>query len=252
MISTLKSPETRPNSGLKENAAKRGEGNVAWLSRVGAPDGIILLGGSSLTAFRIRVAQSHLRHDLLPSYWSLAGILEDDRKTIISVPLNLRVGVEEMPHINGVQTRGVEDYDDPERYPNIAVLCFTKDSYTICKNVEQIKWERSVIDLPGLVMAWLGFVWGVGQQGNPLFEGKGLPSAAFVETVYGMSRIELTPGLSSSASCPEAIWQSVKWWRSFYEGSAGAGDMDNAGTIVPTGVYTTRQPAAAVVERKKN
>jgi hypothetical protein len=250
MIPIRKSPETKPNRLLKGTPAKRGETNSTWLSRVGATDGIILLGGSSLTAFRVRVAQSHLRADMLPSFWSLAGILENG-KVIVSVPLNLRGDVSEVPKANGIWSYGTEVYDDPGRYPNIAVLRFAADPDSVHENIKQIKSQRGVIDLPSLVLAWLGFVWGASQQGNPLLEGKGLPSAAFVETVYGMSRIELTPGLSSAASCPEAIWQSVKWWHSFYEEMAGSGDTEGVETIVPTGNYVIRQPAAAVVEEHK-
>jgi hypothetical protein len=81
-----------------------------------------------------------------------------------------------------------------------------------------------------------------------------VPSAVFVETVYGMSGVELTPGLSSSASCPEAIWQSAKWWHNFYEGDGGRegqADISDADeTSVPKGFYLLRQPAATAVGPK--
>src|SRR6266540_467689 len=105
-----------------------------------------------------------------------------------------------------VQRCPLDDYDDPEHFPNIAVLQFTKDSQPIRDNVERITGQRNIIDLPSLMLTWLGYIWGTGRAGNPLLEGYGLPSAAFVETVYGLSRIELTPGLASASSCPEAIW----------------------------------------------
>jgi hypothetical protein len=102
--------------------------------------------------------------------------------------------------------------------------------------------ERSIVDLPRLVLAWLGFLWGAGGEGNPLLGGNGHPSAAFVEAVHALADIELTPGLSSDASCPEAIWMSAMWWRRYYEQTAG----EHAARLAPSGVYVTRQRAAAV------
>jgi hypothetical protein len=206
-----------------------------------------MLGGSSLSHFRIRVAQSHLRSDLLPSFWSLVGLLED-AQTFLSVPLDLRPEGSEIPATNAIQTCRIADYDDPQRFPNIAVLRFTDDHTPIRENAERIKAQRSVVDLPSLMLPWLGYIWGAGRAGNPLLEGHGLPSAAFVETAHGLAGIELTPGLSSSGSCPEAIWQAAKWWRQFYEGRTGTGEAREATTTAPMGSYMLRQPAAAVLE----
>jgi hypothetical protein len=247
MIPIRRSPETTPNDLLKEAPAQQGESNRQWVSRTGATEGIILLGGNSLAHFRIRVAQSHVRSDLLPSFWSLVGILTDNR-AFVSVPLDLYGNASEIPRVNGVQLCRLDDYDDPARFPNIAVVQFTKDSQPIQENVDRIKWQRNVIDLPSLMLTWLGFIWGTGRSGNPLLDGYGVPSAALVETVYGLSRIELTPGLASTSSCPEAIWQAAKWWHQFYEGRVGTGDRAHAVATVPTGNFTIRQPAAAAVE----
>jgi hypothetical protein len=60
-----------------------------------------------------------------------------------------------------------------------------------------------------------------------------------------MAGIELTPGLSSSASCPEAIWQAAKYWHNFYKEAAQTAHDDNAAQQVPEGKYTIRQKAAA-------
>jgi hypothetical protein len=47
-------------------------------------------------------------------------------------------------------------------------------------------------------------------------DGLGMPSAAMVETVTGAAGFDLTPGLESRASCPEAIWQSARWWHEYH------------------------------------
>jgi hypothetical protein len=250
MISMRFSPTTEPNHNLRPLSLKKTETNRQWLKRIKAEDGVILIGGTSLADFRVRVAQAHLRGDLLPSYWSLAGVLLD-AKSFVSVPLDLGGDVSNVPRTNGVQTCRLEDYDDPRRYPNIAVVRFTDKPAITTAGITQVeKQRRSIIDIPNLILPWLGYVWGVSDQGNPLREGVGVPSAVLVETLYGIAGIELTPGLSSASSCPEAIWQSAKWWHNFYEQTSDMSDETHAGTISPTGHFALGQRSAAVVEFK--
>jgi hypothetical protein len=237
-----------PKAAAEEPAASV-ESNVQWLRDTGIRDGIILLGGTSLAHFRLRVAQSQIRGDLLPSYWSLAGILIDGEQ-FFSVPLDTLAESSIVPTTNGVQICNLADYDDTTRFPNIAVLQFTNDSGPVLANVKRIRQQRSIIDLPTLILAWLGHIWAAGQQGNPLLLGMGMPSAAFTETAYGMAGVELTPGLSSAASCPEAIWQSAKFWHNFYEKPRGVQNKEHARGIVPTGSYVIRQTAAAALGLK--
>jgi len=246
-----------PNKYLIETPVKEGQTNREWLQAVGARDGVILLGGCSVAHFRLRVAQSHLRRDLTPSCWSFAGLLAGG-ETIISVPLDLTVDASEMVLLNGVQTCHIRDYDDPERLPNIAVINFPGDFGKVLQSADILSKQRSIIDLPALVLHWLGHLWSTGQVGNPLLAGYGIPSAVFAETVYGMADVELTPGLSSSASSPEAIWQSAKWWHNFYDtiaaGRGGTLEAADAGgeedASVPKGFFLLRQPAATAVGPK--
>ncbi len=243
MISNRRSPTTQQNDKLLDTPPKEGRSNSAWLKDIGATSGIILLGGCSVAHFRIRVAQSHLRSDLTPSLWSLAGILLDDQR-FVSVPLDLRGEASLIPAANGLQECPLSDYDDPDYFPNIAVLHFMESSDGIEQGIDLVRMQRSIIDLPSLMLPWLGFVWGAGQRGNPLLEEKGLPSAAFVEAVYGIAGIEVTPSLSSSASCPEAIWQAAKWWHEYY-GQAVSMAGEDVAAIAPTGNYAVRQECAA-------
>ena len=247
MLAIRYSQAMRSNEALQQMRPRARESNRAWLRRLGVSSGIILLGGSSLTHFRIRVAQSHVRHDLLPSFWSVAGILED-AQTVASVPFGWSIDVSDVARSNGVQTCRLVDYDDPGLFPNIAVLQFTDTVRPIQEHIERVKSQRGVLDLPTLMLPWLGYLWSAGQAGNPLLAGHGLPSAAFVETVYGLAGIELTPGLSSAASCPEAIWAAAKWWHPFYAQAMGLEDAAHAVARVPSGYFAVRQPAAAAVE----
>lgn len=221
-ISIRHAPASSKNDEIREVAARDGESNLDWLRR--AADGedlagaVILFGGSDLAHFRVRCAQSRLRDDLLPSFWSLAGILTGER-SFYSVPLDVP-DASRVPQTNGVRRCQMRDYADPKWFPNIAVLRFTDSFRPLTDNVSRVERQRSIIDLPASIIPWLAHVWGADAGDNPLVTGHGLPSAAFVETVFGLAGIELTPGLSSSSSCPEAIWSTALWWHGFYEARA--------------------------------
>lgn len=247
MISMKKSPSEKPNPKLREEEPQKDEGNKKWLARHRATEGVILLGGASIADFRIRVAQSELRHDMSPSHWSLCGILLPGGK-FTSVPLNLRKGISDIPEFNGVRTCRIEEHDDPKRFPNIAVVRFAKEHKNVRRDIKRVEMDRSILDIPTLIVPWLSFIWGTTESVNPLSKGLGLPSAAFVETVFAMAGFELTPGLSSASSCPEAIWQSAKWWNNYYEQTSKTPASSDAVPMAPEGVFTLRQKFAAPVE----
>lgn len=254
MAYSIRSPDKTSNAQLQEKAAGRRERNSALLTRlakegISNQDGIILLGGTSLADFRVRVAQSLLRHDMRPSYWSICGILLAGEK-FVSAPLELS-NPSEAPATNAVQECPLKDYDDPNRYPNIAVIRFAQTHDRVHGDIERLKSDRSIINLPVLMLSWLGFIWGVPGSANPLMNGVGLPSAAFVETVFAMSGFELTPGLSSGSSCPEAIWQSAKWWSGYYEEPERDRQPEDRQSgpsvaMVPKGFYVVRQKQAII------
>jgi hypothetical protein len=279
MVTSRRSPTDKANQRLREQSPDFRLNNSDWLAQLENKDGIILLGGTSVADFRVRVAQSRLRSDMMPSFWSLCGILLEGGKHFISSPFNFS-DVSAIPKCNGVQECSIEEYDDPDRYPNVAVIRFAKAHKNLERDLARVRKDRSIIDLPALMLPWLGFLWGTTGSANPLQSGIGLPSAALVETTFAMAGFELTPGLSSASSCPEAIWQSAKWWTEYYEGrvsdaKALSGDEVTTSTadqngaadgnegealpasqeelpavlpMVPTGFAIIRQRAAAVMD----
>jgi len=128
----------------------------------------------------------------------------------------------------------------PKSLKNIACINFSIDYKNLQEAIAVFRGQRSLIDIGSLIVEWLGFVWGVGQQGNPLIRNVGLPGAAFVEGVFALANLELTPGLSTQSSCLEAIWQSAKWWHEYYKSEA------TATNVQPEGVYFIGQESAAV------
>lgn len=255
MIGSSVPLEIKNNVDLKRLLANEGESNTAWLERV-FQDGIakegsiLLLGGNSMADFRVRVSQSHLRFDLTPSHWSMVGVLTADN-TLFSVPLDLNGDISEIPHVNAVREFELSAFDDPGRYPNIALIQMTTTPEKVVKYIDPMKLQRGLIDLPALVLSWLGYVWCVGKRGNPLLDGDGLPSAVFAETLFGLAGIELTPGLATASTCPEAIWQAAKWWASFYEQTSSVAAAVHAQSMVPKGCFVLRQPSAAIKPKER-
>src|SRR5438132_501977 len=138
MIPIRHSPHGDVNRDLREVRVRRSMRNRQWLARVKASQGVILIGGATLAHFRIRVAESHLRSDLLSSFWSLAGIL-DGADGFYSVPLDLRSEASDVPQKYGVQLCRLGDYDDPVLFPNIAVIEFPSVSDYVRVNVARIQ-----------------------------------------------------------------------------------------------------------------
>jgi hypothetical protein len=235
---------------LKEtpaDAAPQGDtANFTWLSSTGYRDGVLLLGGTSIVDFRMRVAQSELRQDLLPSFWSTCGLLIDGEVLMtarVDAISNSSARVERNG-LEAVKLDAESRYGDSTFYPNIAILQFTDDHAAIREHVARIGQERNIVDLLAQIVAWLGYCWAVGDRGNPLMQGHGIPSATLLERAHGLASIDLSPGLPSASSCPEAIWQAARWWYKAYD---SVDSTPKSAPFTPRGAYLIRQPAAAAL-----
>ncbi len=227
------------------DAAPQGQtANFAWLASTGYRDGVVLLGGTSIVDFRMRVAQSELRQDLLPSFWSTCGLLIDGEVLMtarVDAISNSSARVERNG-LEAVKLDAESRYGDSMFYPNIAILQFTDAHAAIREHVARIGQERNIVDLLAQIVAWLGYCWAVGDRGNPLMHGHGIPSATLLERAHGLAGIDLSPGLPSASSCPEAIWQAARWWYEAYDRPEPASK-----SFTPRGAYLIRQPAAAAL-----
>ncbi|HSN04004.1 MAG TPA: hypothetical protein VLS44_03420 [Nitrospira sp.] len=212
-----------------------GEDNLAWLRRatqaLTSQCGealnsqelvrLVLVGGTDPVSFRLRVAQAHIRHDLTPSSWSHVVLIHPDpSRRVYEISLEPRGGFRYPVPTNGLQLGTIEHYRDRAAYPNIALLGIPSGDTLVWakirRAVHQFQKQRTLLDAMELIVRWLGFVWGAGRAGNPLLEGYGIPSSAMLEIVFSALGHDLTPGLESRSSCPEAIWQAVKWWHEYY------------------------------------
>lgn len=244
MIPFRLSTASEANPHLKE-VGDQGLANLQWLERYAGEylqtGSVLLLGGTSNTDFRLRVAQSHARSDMRPSLWSHVALVSEPQGqtwAISEISLTPPHGFGDVPLCNAAQENSLAHYDAPDLWPNVAVISFPVQHERVTEGMRRLAMDRGIVDLGALLIPWLAFVWGAGNAANPLLQDKGIPSAVYAETVMGIAGLELTPGLSSQSSCPEAIWQAAKWWYQFYAQTEGKGQL-------PKGVYTVRQQAAA-------
>ncbi len=229
MLETVRSGSSTYNPHFVE-LPRQSQGNLDWFRRaIGDCPGdkavIALTGSKSTTALRLRMAQAEAREDLLPSDWSHAfAILGEDidqHTPIAEVPLHETSALGFPPTGNAVIEGILGNYRDRKEHPNLAVLFIPTSTERLRESIERFKGLRTQIDAVQLKARWLPYLWGVGKGRNPLHEGFGIPSAAFVEALAAAHDFELTPGLASSSSCPEAIWQAARWWHEYHEQVGG-------------------------------
>ena len=254
MLTSTLSRTADPNDNFSERTRRRGEDNVQWINRLlreYTPDGVVLLlvGGTDALSLRLRFAQAHLRHDMTPSHWSHIALVVDPRVKNVAGSRLVEISLEPAqpfgwaPERNGVQEQvALARYRDADAYPNIAVVDMppevlpaagaapdatpTAAQRTTARNkqrdvvdnaLQRFKKARGTLDCCELIVQWLAFAWGAGQVPNPLVSGRGIPSAVLVETLAAATGFELTPGIDSRASCPEAVWQAARWWYGLHE-----------------------------------
>jgi hypothetical protein len=263
-VRVLRSPAAKRNEQVVELAREAGETNEAWLDRavkrglveVGPQWSLLLLiGGNDPLSFRLRVAQSHVRHDLSPSAWShvaflpeLNATLRETRTLEVSLAPVKCFGDYGFPlPTNGLQEGRLDVYLADAVVPNLALLSVPVAAADVKESLQALKWQRSLLDVPQLILRWLGYCWGVGVPASPLADGIGIPGAALLEAAFAARGFDLTPGLESRSSCPEAIWQAATWWHGFYErmqgGRAIKGVFCAKHELVPDGMYGGSAPA---------
>ena len=236
MLNIVTSKATKPNPHFVQSKRIKDETNTRWLERhlkqLAGEDGaegstyLVLLGGKMKADFHLRVAQGHLRNDMSPSHWSHVALLQGSGPTkqgaLWEISLEPKGGFGYPPSDNGVQQGSLKNYASKNQYPNVAVLRVPVKLSAMREVLKRFKQQRAEIDCVELTLLWLGYVWGVGRAGNPLLDGYGTPSAAFIEALASACGYDLTPGLESRASCPEAIWQAARWWHEFHGGRSNS------------------------------
>lgn len=233
-IRVLRSFETKKNPGIADVPRLPDESNLGWIARVlkthRLPVGqawshLLLVGGADLLSLRLRIAQSHVRADLSPSAWSHSAYVAlnagDLKASVVrGVSLAPRDGFGKSgfaPSRNGMQDQPLADYDDANTYPNIGIIAMPVPGEKIETRLSNLEKMRNTFNVPELILRWLTYGWGVGVPSSPLADGFGVPGAAVLEAAYAAEQFDLTPGLESRSSCPEAIWQAARFWYGYQQ-----------------------------------
>lgn len=228
---------SKANDDLRRLDRHEGEDNLEWAERAfvelslrvensAAVTWLLLVGGADTVHVRLRFAQSPIRRGRTPGHFSHVAIVDGTELAqrqssaeaigastgLFEVSLDPGEALGYPPETNGVRATRLERYRDPASFPNIALLYVPAPWPEVRRAIREFKRQPDVVNEAELITAWLSYVWGVKDLSNPLRHGLGIPSAVFVESVIASVWRDLTPGLASSATSPEAIWQGVRWW----------------------------------------
>ena len=239
MISFRGSTSVTPADDCVEVPRAARQNNLQWLSkqiasleREKVPETfVVLVGGIAVYDFRLRVAQSHLRADLTPSHWSHAAVITtptsqgvDERSAILEASLEPYEGFHVPSMHNGLQAAPLSRYADAREYPNVAVIRIPvsrnswRNKHGEQKSiVSQFADQRSVLDVPQLLLEWLAFVWCAGDAGNPTSCRARCSGCRRHRRPDRRGGLRHVAGDDTSASSPEALWQSAKWWQDYYK-----------------------------------
>lgn len=215
---------------LVELTRGRNETNKAWLARalqsfaltdMSAWSFIMLTGGKDVMSFRLRVAQSHLRRDMLPSFWSDCLLLRLNPadlagSDLFGLPLLQPASARYAPYRNGLVSTPVKALPSARVWPNLALLAVPVPQQQVLQSLQAFEKSRISYDAVENILPWLAFVWGAGKAANPLMQQCGFPAAMMLNQLYAEHGYDLAPGVSASLSSPETFWSGVKNWQDYY------------------------------------
>lgn len=222
------------------------ESNLDWLPRayenfaledISQWSFVVLAGGKDVASFRIRVAQSHLRGDMLPSYWSDCALLKVDNGNFASasffnLPLFQPANASYAPTRNGLIELPLQKLPAQKDFPNLALLAIPVAQEKILRALADYQKARVSYDAVENILPWLAFVWGAGNAANPLMQQIGFPSAMMLNQLYANEGFDLAPGVNANLSAPEVFWSGVKHWQDYYRKTQSNGLLPKARFVI--------------------
>ncbi len=219
------------------------ENNAQWLKRAyesfALDDAnnwsfVVLAGDKDIASFRIRVAQSHLRGDMLPSFWSDCALLKVVKGNFstakfYNLPLFQPAFESYAPARNGLVELSINKLPD---YPNLALLAIPVEQNKILNSLSEYKISRVSYDAVENILPWLAFVWGAGNAANPLIQQIGFPSAMMLNQLFSVNNFDLAPGVNANLSTPETFWSGVKYWQDYYSKTQQNGLLPKARYVI--------------------
>lgn len=199
----------------------------------GAVACIGLSGEYGMVGYRLRRAQEVVRLDRTPSYWSHAFLIrdplsntpalnKDGRRSpwILESTLTPADGFSAFMECHGVSARRISDFNQarfsPLRtysVPNIAIIAIAlteEERQQVLNRADAPYTDQLNYDFPAMWGAWYAYITSKGEVTNPILQGVGIPSAAYIQFAYDAAGIDLALGSRQRNVTPEHIWQSAK------------------------------------------
>ena len=187
---------------------------------------ILLVGGNDWRSMALRRAQSALRFDRRPSYWSHAALVLDWNERDPSASWGVEVSLEpeppstHVPEHNGVTTFRLARYLDRTRWVNLCVAALVVDdaqrATAILRGMREAALEphRRGVRFPlwDWLAAWTRYSYASETSVSPLHENVPMPSAALVELALDAAEIAAAPGATDLDTSPETLWCTVRHW----------------------------------------
>lgn len=246
MIKQTLALDNRLQSDVQSLPRIKREGNLDWLPRaynsfllddVSQWSFVVLAGGKDIASFRLRVAQSHLRGDMLPSFWSDCALLQVEngdfsRARFYHLPLFQPASAPYAPMRNGLIELPLKQFPSQTYFPNLALLAIPVAQDKVMESLALYQRSRVSYDAVENILPWLAYVWGAGNAANPLMQQTGFPSATMLGQLFNAHGFDLAPGVNANLAAPESFWSGVKHWQRFYSNTQENGLLPKARFVI--------------------
>ncbi len=211
------SPQSRASKARGTRAVARRRFGLRRLIK--NPDNTIyigLAGACDPASVAVRHAQTFMRFDRRPSYFSDVFVFTGREDEVILAPI---VGADpSRPESLGIIRASCDDFAVVRRHPNIALIAVTlevnasermKRFYRAVRQPAVIAEDRR---LWSLVADWQPYVFQPDRVTNPLHEGVSHPGTVLARWLLAEAGVEGAPGATEDADAPEHLWAFAKWW----------------------------------------
>ena len=156
-----------------------------------------LIGSRDLPGHSLRMAQSILRWDLRPSYWSHVFVVAEpvtsraslSKLKILEIPLFSRNGQFPKPENNGVNEGTLGQYEDKAVDANVGLVAISMSDpevQKIFKRAHAWNADRVRYNFWDMLGAWQSYLWSQGTKTNPLREGVPIAASSVEVILFGI------------------------------------------------------------------
>lgn len=190
-----------------------------------------MVGGNDPASMAVRHAQSFLRFDRRPAYFSHLFFFTGKGDEILECRLvDADPG---KPENGGLFKSRASRYADLRAFPNVAVISLTfeavqggTDPTRRVRNVldaaRDWKGVRGRYDLWAMIAGWQPYLFDPARTPNPLAAQYPHPGAAYLRWALSTAGVESSPGAMDEFDAPEHFWAAANYWyKQYAEKSVG-------------------------------